>query len=80
MSIFDFFGVVKAIINPTSSYKKMLDKMESDNEDIIGDRSHISDGVEPEQDFNGLVTDIMNDFDGDSDTEDCNAIIIDDVR
>lgn len=80
MGIFDLFGIIGSIIDPASSYDDMQDKIESDNEDVIGDRFHVSDGVEPEHDFNDLVTDIMNDFVNNPDTEDGKGIITDDNR
>lgn len=80
MGIFDFFGIIGAIIEPTSSYNEMKDNIESNKEEIIKDFYPDVESVEPEQDFNGLMTDIMNDFDDDSDTEDGNAIITDDIR
>lgn len=80
MGIFDFFGIIGAIIEPTSSYNEMKDNIESNKEGTIKDFYPEAESVEPEQDFNGLMTDIMNDFDDDSDTEDGNAIITDDIR
>lgn len=80
MGIFDYFGIIGAIIEPTSSYNEMKDNIESNKEGTIKDFYPEAESVEPEQDFNGLMTDIMNDFDDDSDTEDGNAIITDDIR
>lgn len=65
MSIFDLLGI-RAIFAPTSSYKNMLDKIESNKEDVINDCVDRVESVEPEQDFNDLVADIMNDFDNSS--------------
>lgn len=80
MGTFDLFGIIESIIDPTSSYKEMQDKIESNKEESIKDCHPEVESVEPEQDFNGLKTDIMNDFDDDSDTEDGNAIITEDIR
>ena len=80
MGIFDFWGVIKAIINPTSSYKNMLDKIESDNEGAIGDRFHGENSVKPEHHFNHLVKDIMNYFVEDLSVEDGDETITEDNR
>lgn len=76
MSIFDIFEEPDYLIEPTSDYDEMLDKIESNKEDAING----CESVVPKDDFNGLLTDIMNDFDDDSDSEDSNGIITDDFR
>lgn len=73
MGIFDFFGIIEAIIDPISSYKEMKDNIESNKEETIND----SDSVEPEDNFNSLVTDIMNDFDDSHDSKDDDVFITD---
>ena len=57
----------------------MQDKIESNKEESIKDCHPEVESVEPEQDFNSLVMDIMNDFDDDSDSEDSKAIITDNI-
>ncbi len=76
MGIFDFLGgfLIGAIIDPTSSYEEMQDKIEPNKEETIND----SESVVPEDDFNSLVTDIMNDFDDSHDRKDSDVIIADD--
>lgn len=68
MGISDFFGIIGAIIDPTSSYEEMQEKIESNKEDVIKDCHHEVESVEPEQDVNDFVTDVMNDFDDISDS------------
>ena len=80
MSIFDLFGgiLIGAVIEPTSNYEEMLDKIESNKEETINDENHDMDSVEQEDDFNYLVMDITNDYDKNPDTEDGDVIITDD--
>lgn len=73
MGIFDLFGGILEIIDPTSSYEEMQKKIESNLEETIND-----DNIEPEYDFNDLVMDIMNDYDKNPDTEDGDVLITDD--
>ena len=73
MGIFDLFGGILKIIDPTSSYEEMQKKIESNLEETIND-----DNIEPEYDFNDLVMDIMNDYDKNPDTEDGDVLITDD--
>lgn len=73
MGIFDLFGGILKIIDPTSSYEEMQKKIESNLEEAIND-----DNIEPEYDFNDLVMDIMNDYDKNPDTEDGDVLITDD--
>lgn len=78
MGTFVLFGIIEAIIDPTSSYKEMQDKIESNKEESIKDCHPEVESVESEQDFNGLVMDIMNDFDNDSNTEGDTSLVTDD--
>lgn len=72
MDIFDIFDEPDSIIDPTSSYADMQDKIESNKEDFINDFANEVESVVPEQDFNDLVTDILNDFDDSSKNGDKN--------
>lgn len=59
MGIFDYFGIIGAIIEPTSSYNEMKDNIESNKEETINDSA----SVELEQDSNILLTDLINNND-----------------
>lgn len=80
MGIFDLFGgiLIGAIIDPTSSYEEMQKKIESNEEETINDDNYDVGFIEPEDDFNDLVMDIMNDYDKNPDTEDGDVLITDD--
>lgn len=80
MGIFDLFGgiLIGAIIDPTSSYEEMQKKIESNEEETINDDNYDVGSIEPEDDFNDLVMDIMNDYDKNPDTEDGDVLITDD--
>ena len=62
MGIFDFFGIIEAIIDPTSSLKEMQDKIGLNKEEAVRDSHHDVESVEPEHGFNGLLTDHVNDI------------------
>ena len=62
MGIFDFFGIIEAIIAPTSSLKRMQDKIGFNKEEAVRDSHHDVESVEPEHGFNGLLTDYVNDI------------------
>lgn len=62
MGIFDFFGIIGAIIDPTSSLKEMQDKIGFNKEEAVRDSHHDVESVEPEHGFNGLLTDHVNDI------------------
>ena len=76
MGIFDIFDIIEAIIEPTSDYEEMLDKIKSNKEGTIND----CESVEPEDDFNSLLMDIKDDFDDDSEADDTEGIISDDTE
>ena len=78
MGIFDLFGGILEIIDPTSSYEEMQKKIESNLEETINDDNYDVVSIEPEDDFNDLVMDIMNDYDKNPDTEDGDVLITDD--
>ena len=84
MGIFEIFDEPDSIIDPTSSYDDIQDKIEFDNEEDKKDSHHEVEAImpneciAPEPDFNELVTDIMNDFGDNSDKEDGKSIITDD--
>lgn len=84
MDIFEIFGEPDSIIDPTSSYDDIQDKIEFDKEEDKKDSHHEVEAImpneciAPEPDFNELVTDIMNDFGDNSDKEDGKSIITDD--
>ena len=62
MGIFDFFGIIEAIIDPTSSLKEMQNKIGLNKEEAVRDSHHDVESVEPEHGFNGLLTDHVNDI------------------
>ena len=75
MGLFDFFGIIEAIIEPTSSYNEMKDNIESNKEETIND----SESVELEQDSNILLTDLINNNDVESvePEDDFNGLVTD---
>lgn len=64
MGIFDFFGgiLIGAIIDPTSSYEEMQNKIESNKEKTISDKDYDVEPVDPKHGFDDLLTDHINDF------------------
>ena len=78
MGIFDLFRGILQIIDPTSSYEEMQKKIGSNLEETINDDDYDVGSIEPEDDFNDLVMDIMNDYDKKPDTEDGDVLITDD--
>ena len=73
MSIFDLLGI-RAIIDPTSSYEEMQDKIKSNKEDTINDCESVDSG----QDSNVIMTNLVNDVDGSVDPEDnFNSLVMD---
>lgn len=78
MGIFDLFVGILKIIDPTSSSEEMQKKIESNLEETINDDNYDVGSIEPEDDFNNLVMDIMNDYDKNPDTEDGDVLITDD--
>lgn len=76
MGIFDLFGgiLIGAIINPTSNYEEMQDKIKSNKEETINDCESVDLG----QDSNDIMTNHVNDVDGSVDPEDnFNSLVMD---
>lgn len=74
MGTFDLFGIIEAIIDPTSCYKEMQDKIESNKEETI----NACESVDPGQDPNVILTNVVNDVKESVEPEDdFNSLVMD---
>lgn len=76
MGTFDLFGIIESIIDPTSSYKEMQDKIESNKEETIND----CETVGPGQDSNAILTDFVNDVSESVEPEDDYKSLVMDIK
>lgn len=80
MGIFDLFGgiLIGAVIDPTSSYEEMQNKIESNEEEAIDDDNFDVESTELGQDSNDLLTNLINDVNESVEPEDdFNSLVMD---
>ncbi len=80
MGIFDYFGgfLIGAVIDPTSSYEEMQNKIESNEEEAIDDDNFDVESTELGQDSNDLLTNLINDVNESVEPEDdFNSLVMD---